>query len=501
MKNHVYIAIDLKSYYASVECVDRGLDPLTTNLVVADQSRTSKTICLAVSPALKALGVSGRPRLFEVETKISLLNNVRLASLGKNEFSGKSYSSLKLEADPNLKIDYIVAVPRMARYLKLSSEIYKIYLKYVAPEDMHVYSIDEIFIDVTDYLQLYGVSAHELALTIIQDVLATTGITATAGIGTNLYLCKVAMDIIAKHMPADKNGVRIASLDEFSYRRLLWSHTPITDFWRIGSGYAKRLEKYQLFTMGDIARCSLGSKQDFYNADLLYKLFGVNAEFLIDHAWGYEPCTIENIKNYVPKNNCLCFGQVLDVPYTYEKGMLIVKEMVDLLLLDLTAKKLVTNQLTLTVGYDIENLKDPYRAVNYTGEVHIDHYGRRVPKHAHGTIYLEGYFSSAKATRVKIMELYVRILDPKLLIRRVSIAANNVISEYKAACRIEEIDLFADLEKETKRELDQQKERRLQQTLVELQKRYGRNIVLKGMNLEEGAKTIERNGIIGGHKA
>lgn len=498
-KNRIYIAIDLKSYYSSVECVDRGYNPLTTNLVVADESRTEKTICLAVSPSLKALGISGRPRLFEVVAKVRQVNNQRLARLAKKEFTGKSVFSKELEEHPDWALDYVVATPRMARYMKMSAEIFRIYSKYIAPDDLHIYSVDEVFIDATNYLQKYKMTAHELALTIIRDILATTGITATAGIGTNMYLCKVAMDIIAKHVPADKDGVRIAGLDEQSYRQLLWTHTPITDFWRVGKGYARRLERYQLFTMGDIAKCSLGKNNEFYNAKLLFRLFGVNAELLIDHAWGYEPCTIEDIKSYEPDNNCLCSGQVLDAPYSYDKGRLIVREMADLLILDLVAKRLVTNQISLTVGYDIENLADPDNT--YQGEIKVDHYGRRVPKHAHGTVHLCGYTSSTEEIIAKTMELYTRIMNPKLLIRRLSIVANNVLREDRVHQQVEQLDLFADLEKSTQQKRNEEKEKRLQQAILDIQRRYGKNGILKGMNLEEGAKTIERNSSIGGHKA
>lgn len=496
----VYIAIDLKSYYSSVECIDRGYNPLTTNLVVADESRTEKTICLAVSPSLKALGIPGRPRLFEVVAKVRQANNQRLAKLGQKEFAGKSVFSQELEAHPDWAIDYVVATPRMARYMKMSTEIYRIYTKYVSSQDLHIYSVDEVFIDATYYLHKYKMTAHELALTIIRDILKATGITATVGIGTNMYLCKVAMDIIAKHVPADKDGVRIAELDEQSYRQLLWKHEPITDFWRVGRGYARKLAQYQLFTMGDIAKCSVGGPKEFYNANLLFRLFGVNAELLIDHAWGYEPCTIEDIQSYEPDNHSLCSGQVLDAPYSYNKGRLIVREMADLLILDLVAKRLVANQITLTVGYDIENLADPHN--NYQGEIKMDHYGRKVPKHAHGTVHLSGYTSSTEEIIAKTMELYTRIMNPKLLIRRVSIVANNVLRKEKAPkCYVEQLDLFADLEKNVEQKHKQEKEKRLQQAILSIQSRYGKNGILKGMNLEDGAKTIERNGSIGGHKA
>lgn len=502
MTQRTYIAIDLKSYYSSVECADRGLDPLNTNLVVADESRTDKTICLAVSPSLKALGIPGRPRLFEVRSKVREANSARRYKLKKKEFAGKSFLASELNSNPELEIDFVIATPRMARYIEMSTKIYQVYLKYIAPEDIHIYSIDEIFIDATNYLNTYKMTAHELTLTMIRDVLNTTGITATAGIGTNMYLAKIAMDIIAKHVPADKDGVRIAELDEMSYRRQLWGHRPLTDFWRVGKGYAKKLEKNFLFTMGDIARCSMGKKQDHFNADFLFKLFGVNAELLIDHAWGYEPCTMAEIKAYEPEHNSICSGQVLDAPYSYDKGRLIVREMTDLLVLDLVSKKLVTNQITLTVGYDIDNLTVPAIAEKYNGEVTIDRYGRKVPKHAHGTIHLDGYSSSTKEIIDKTMELYTRIMNPMLLIRRVTLEANDVIKEDKIPKeQYQEIDIFADYEEIEKKEKAREKEKNLQQALLKIQSKYGKNGILKGMNLEEGAKTMERNQSIGGHKA
>ncbi|MGM9597861.1 MAG: DNA methylase, partial [Eubacteriales bacterium] len=388
MENKTYIAIDLKSFYASVECVERGLNPMTTNLVVADKSRTEKTICLAVTPSLKALGIPGRARLFEVSSKVREVNAARRQKAPRRVFTGTSSDATVLHAHPEYRLDYIVAPPRMAHYMEFSTRIYQIYLKYIAPEDIHVYSIDEVFIDATDYLGIYKLSARELAMKIILDVLESTGITATAGIGTNLYLCKIALDIQAKHIPADKNGVRIAELDEMSYRRLFWSHRPLTDFWRVGKGYAKKLEDHGLYTMGDIARCSLGSVTDRYNEDLLYKLFGVNAELLIDHAWGYEPCTIADIKAYKPESNSLGSGQVLKCPYTFQKAKLVVREMADALALDLVDKKLMTDQLVLTVGYDVENLTDTGIHGGYHGAVTTDRYGRQIPKHANGTANL-----------------------------------------------------------------------------------------------------------------
>lgn len=416
-----YIAIDLKSFYASVECVERRLNPLTTNLVVADASRTEKTICLAVSPSLKAYGISGRARLFEVIQKVKEVNDQRQRK-ARRKLTEKSFRDEELKNNPNLLVSFIAAPPRMAYYIEYSTKIYDIYLKYVSQDDIHVYSIDEVFLDVTDYLKNYKMSAHDLARTIIKDILQSTGITATAGIGTNLYLCKVAMDIVAKHVEADKDGVRIAELDEMSYRRLLWNHTPITEFWRVGKGYAKKLENVHLYTMGDIARCSLGSEKDYYNEELLYKLFGVNAELLIDHAWGYEPCTIKDIKKYKPRDKSIGSGQVLHEPYTYDKARLIVKEMVDMLTLDLVDKNLVTDQIVLTIGYDIKNINH-----SYTGETKIDMYGRKIPKHSHGTANMKFPTSSTKLITEKVLELFDRIVDRKLFIRRLNISANHLV--------------------------------------------------------------------------
>ncbi|MEG2769699.1 MAG: DNA methylase, partial [Oscillospiraceae bacterium] len=383
MKSKTYIAIDLKSFYASVECMERGLDPMTTNLVVADASRTEKTICLAVSPSLKAYGVSGRARLFEVVQKVKQANAQRLLNAPNHTFVGSSANDNELKASPELALDYITAPPQMALYMEYSTKIYNTYLKYIAPEDIHVYSIDEVFIDVTDYLNTYHFSPRELAMKMILEVLSATGITATAGIGTNLYLCKIAMDIEAKHIHPDENGVRIAELDEMSYRQKLWTHRPLTDFWRVGKGYANKLEAEDIFTMGDIAKCSVGKPNEYYNEDLLYKLFGINAELLIDHAWGWEPCTIADVKAYKPSSSSLGSGQVLQCPYTFDKAKLIVREMTELLVLDLVDKELVTDQIVLTIGYDIENLTNPHTAQLYNGEITTDHYGRAVPKHAH----------------------------------------------------------------------------------------------------------------------
>ena len=385
MNEKQYLCIDLKSFYASVECIERGLDPMTTNLVVADKARTEKTICLAVSPSLKKYGIPGRARLFEAVQKVKEANSQRKICAPNRRFIGSSYNATELNEHPELAIDYITAPPRMAHYMEYSTRIYQVYLKYVAPEDIHVYSIDEVFIDLTPYLKKGEITAHDMAIKMIRDVLATTGITATAGIGTNLYLAKIAMDITAKHMPADKDGVRIAELDEMSYRHQLWDHRPLTDFWRVGPGYASKLEAHGIYTMGDVALCSVGKESEYYNEDLLYKLFGINAELLIDHAWGWEPCTIAEIKAYKPSTNSICSGQVLQCPYDAEKARLVVKEMADLLVLDIVEKKLVTDQIVLTIGYDIENLKKSERENAYNGEVTTDRYGRKIPKHAHGT--------------------------------------------------------------------------------------------------------------------
>lgn len=507
MPEHIYAAIDLKSFYASVEVIERGLDPLTTNLVVADASRTEKTICLAVSPSLKSYGISGRARLFEVVQKIKEVNAARRRMAPGRTLTGSSSDAAELNNSPELAVDYIIAPPRMAYYMEYSSKIYDIYLKYVAPEDIHVYSIDEVFIDLTHYLGIYKMTARELTMAMIQDVLKSTGITATAGIGTNLYLCKIAMDIVAKHIEPDGDGVRIAQLDEMSYRRLLWEHRPITDFWRVGKGYAKKLEERGIYTMGDIARCSVGKPGDYYNEELLYKIFGVNAELLIDHAWGWEPCTIADIKAYKPESSSVGSGQVLPCPYDYEKARLIVREMADLLALDLVDKRLVTNQMVLTVGYDIDNLK-PERGQNiYRGEVTIDRYGRDVPKHAHGTVNLKRQTSSARLITDAVMELYERITDRNLLVRRVYLTANNVADESEAikAGNYEQLNLFRDYdawqEECRKEEADLEKEKKMQQAVLSIKKKFGKNAVLKGMNLEEGAMTVKRNGQIGGHKA
>lgn len=507
MADRVYIAIDLKSFYASVECKERDLDPLTTNLVVADRSRTEKTICLAVSPSLKAYGISGRARLFEVVQKVKEENRKRLGTLSGRNFEGKSSNAVELEEHPEYAIDYIAAPPRMALYLDYSTRIYNVYLKYVAPEDIHVYSIDEVFMDVTAYLKTYGLSPRELAKRMIQDVFETTGITAAAGIGTNLYLCKVAMDIVAKHIDADEDGVRVAELDEMSYRRLLWEYRPLTAFWRVGKGYAKKLEEHGLYTMGDIARCSLGKENEYHNEELLYKLFGVNAELLIDHAWGWEPCTIADVKAYKPESTSIGSGQVLHSPYSAEKAKLITKEMMDLLALDLVDKGLVTDQLVLTVGYDIDNLTNPEIRKWYKGPVKTDSFGRKVPVHAHGTINLERPTSSSRLLCDAVLTLYDRIVNPRLLVRRVTLSVNRVVDEKSVVEKpvFEQMNLFTDYDAEEKRRTEEkaelEKEKRMQKAMLDIKKKYGKNAILKGMNLQEGATTKDRNNQIGGHKA
>ena len=500
MQEKTYLSIDLKSFYASVECMERGLDPMTTHLVVADQSRTEKTICLAVSPALKAYGISGRARLFEVVQKVKEVNAQRRRKAPGGVFTGTSHQAPQLLARPDLALDYLVAPPQMAHYIAFSTRIYNVYLKYIAPEDMHVYSIDEVFLDVTPYLDTYGMTAEELARTILLDVLHTTGITATAGIGSNLYLAKVAMDIEAKHIPPDENGVRIARLDEMSYRRNLWAHRPLTDFWRVGRGYAKKLEQQGLYTMGDIARCSLGRREDYYNEELLYKLFGVNAELLIDHAWGWEPCTISDIKAYRPTTNSVGSGQVLKTPYTAEKARLVVQEMADLLVLDLVDHRLMTDQLTLTVGYDRENLTDPQRRLAYRGAVSTDAYGRAIPKHAHGTTHLAEYTSSTSEIVEAMTKLFDRIVNPQLLIRRLNVTANRVLREDCLPTQeLHQMSLFSDDGQQ--RQAQRKRERQKQQAILSIKKKYGKNALLKGMNFRDGATTRERNGQIGGHKA
>ena len=500
-----YIAIDLKSFYASVECINRGLDPMQTNLVVADISRTEKTICLAVSPSLKSFGIPGRPRLYEIVQKINKVNENINMQYNKNGKIKKSCNITELNNNKTLNVDYIIAKPQMAYYIKCSNIIYNIYLKYISHEDIHIYSIDEVFIDATKYLKIYNMSAHDLAMAMIKDVLENTGITATVGIGTNLYLSKIAMDIVAKKMPADKNGVRIASLNEINYRKQLWAHTPITDFWRVGKGYAKKLAKYDLYTMGDIARCSLGKQNDGYNEDLLYELFGVNAELLIDHAWGYEPCTITEIKSYKPKNTSICSGQVLQEAYPFDKARLVVHEMIDLLVLDLVAKNLVTDQIVLTVGYDIENLTNTN--INYNGEVVSDAYGRKIPKHSHGTTNLIKKSSSTKIIVNAVMQLFDKIVNNKLLVRRISISANHLVNINNCTENenIEQLNFFdncniSDTPNSINKD-DLKKENSIQNTMISLKEKYGNNAIIKGMNLIDGATTIDRNKQIGGHNA
>jgi DNA polymerase V len=453
-----------------------------------------------VSPSLKAYGISGRARLFEVVQKVKEVNQARERSAPGHTFCGSSYLSGELDAHPEFSLTYIVAPPRMAYYMEYSTRIYNIYLKYIAPEDIHVYSIDEVFIDATHYLKIYDMTARQLASRMIQDIIVETGITATAGIGTNLYLSKVAMDILAKHATPDENGVRIAELDEMAYRRQLWNHQPLTDFWRVGLGYQKKLEQIGLHTMGDIALCSTGDSTDYYNEELLYKLFGVNAELLIDHAWGWEPTTIDLIKSYQPQSNSISSGQVLQCPYEFEKGKLIVREMTDLLVLDLVDKKLVTDQMVLTIGYDIENLTDATLRKSYRGEIKTDRYGRKIPKHAHGTANLGQNTSSTRLIMDAVMELYDQIVDPHLLIRRITVVANHLVSETAGTgpASYEQLDLFTDYDT---RSQELEKERKLQEAMLSVKKKYGKNAILKGTNLQEGATTRDRNRQIGGHKA
>ena len=494
----IFICIDLKSFYASVECVERGLNPLTTNLVVADSSRTEKTICLAVSPSLKQYGIPGRARLFEVVQKVKDINMERIRKAPNHKLIGESIDDIVLKKNKNYKVDYIAARPRMGLYMEYSKRIYGIYLKYVSKDDIYPYSIDEIFCDVTKYLGLYKMTAKELVTMMIKDVCKTTGITATAGIGTNMYLCKIAMDIVAKHMPANEDGVRVAELDEMSYRRLLWGHRPITDFWRVGPGYRRRLESKGIYTMGDIAKCSVD------NEELLYKLLGVNAELLIDHAWGWESCTISEARDYKPRTSSLSTGQVLHCPYDYKKTKLIVKEMIEGLSLDLARKGLVTNQLVLTVGYDVNSLElvnDEGKKL-YEGEITIDRYGRKIPKHAHGTANIDHKTSSTKVLTEAIIDLYERIINPDLLARRLNITANNLESEVDAKNKVqyEQMDLFTDYKAVEKKKIKEEQERNLQSTVLELKKKFGKNAILKGMNFEEGGTTIDRNRQIGGHR-
>ena len=500
-KKRTYIAIDLKSFYASVECVERNLDPLTTNLVVADVSRTEKTICLAVTPSLKQYGISGRARLFEVIQRLQGINNQRKDSVPSHRLTGKSCSDIELKAHSDWAVDYIAVPPRMAHYIEVSSKIYCIYLKYIAAEDIHVYSIDEVFMDVTNYLDSYKMTAHELAIKMIRDVLKQTGITATAGIGTNLYLAKVAMDIMAKKTPPDKDGVRIAELDEMTYRQKLWNHRPITAFWRVGKGIAQSLSRYGIDTMGKIALMSE------YNEDLLYNLFGVNAELLIDHAWGWEPCTMDVIKAYRPEKNSFSNGQVLSSPYDNKKARVVIMEMADNMALKLVSLRLVTDQVTIYVGYDTENLTNDAIRANYHGEIKANFYGKMVPKPAHGTANLPHPTSSTRLITEAITKLYDEIVDKNLLIRRLNITVNNVIPEEKAIQEnsTTQLNLFIDYEQKRKQEQKEkkrlEKERRLQETQISIKKRFGKNSILRGLNFEEGATAKERNNQIGGHKA
>ncbi len=497
-----YIAIDLKSFYASVECRERGLDPLTTNLVVADVSRTEKTICLAISPSLKAYGLKGRARLFEVVQRMQEVNYDRRMKAGLRQLKGKSTSAVELQAHPELEVDYITAVPRMAHYIKYCSRIHQVYLKYIAPEDIHIYSIDEVFIDATHYLGLYKLTAHALAMKMVKEVLAETGITATAGIGTNLYLAKVAMDIVAKHAEANEDGVRIAALDEMSYRRLLWDHQPITDFWRVGGGIARKLKGYGIYTMGQLARLSV------VNEELLYNLFGVNAELLIDHAWGWEPCTMEMVKSYKPVANSLSSGQVLQEAYDYQKARVVVQEMAEAVALDLVDKRMVADQLVLSVGYDRESLTRTDRRVNYQGPVVTDHYGRLVPKHAHGSANLGRMTSSSRLITRAVMDIFKRVVDPDLLVRRITITTNHVIPEDQARQMKQapvQLDIFTDYEAlrkvQEKEEALLRRERKMQEATLDIKRKFGKNALLKGLDYADGATTRQRNMQIGGHKA
>ena len=496
----IYMCIDLKSFYASVECRERGLDPLNTNLVVADKTRTEKTICLAVSPSLKQYGISGRARLFEVVESVKQINAERKRHTDSGKFIGKSYIDSELKSNNNLELDYIAAPPQMKKYMVYSTNIYKVYLKYLSKDDIYVYSIDEVFCDITEYLNLYKKTPKELTTMIIQDVLKTTGITATAGIGTNMFLAKVAMDVVAKHTEADEYGVRIAELDEMSFRKKLWNHKPMTDIWRIGPGIANKLMKNGMYTLGDVARMSLN------NEDFLYKLFGVNAELIIDHAWGYEPCTIKDAKSYTPTTNSLSSGQVLHCPYTYAKARLIVREMMDSLACDLTEKGVVTSDITLTIGYDIDNLTNSKISKVYNGPVVKDFYGRLIPKHSHGTIHLDHKTNTSSLLCEKVIELYEHISNPILLVRRINIAACNLVEESKniEPIHYEQISLTQNYEEEERKRREkrkrEEKDKELQKVIVGIKSKYGKNAILKGMNFEEGGTMIERNGQVGGHR-
>lgn len=489
--SRIYACIDLKSFYASVECVKRNLNPLDTNLVVADSTRTEKTICLAVSPSLKQYGLLGRARLYEVMQKIKEINKIRLKDNNYHKYTSKSYLDSELKSNKNLELDLIIASPNMKLYIDYSTKIYDIYLKYLSKEDIYVYSIDEVFCDITDYLDTYKLSKEELVTKIIKDIYDTTGITATAGIGTNMYLCKIAMDIVAKHTKANSYGVRIASLDEMSYRKLLWSHVPLTDFWRVGKGYATKLNEHNIYTMGDIALCSIN------NEDLLYDLFGVNAELLIDHAWGYESCTMKDIKSYKPLNNSISSGQVLHRPYNYNDTKIIIKEMIDSLVLDLVKKNLITDSVALILDYDINNKE-------YNGTLTLDHYGRKVPKPSNGRINLEYKTSSQEIIIPKIIELYNKIVNKSLLIKRVTIVFNNLEQTSKISNKkiYKQINLFNINKVNEINEISRlQEENKLNKTVIELKEKYGKNAVLKGINLLECSTMVERNNQIGGHKA
>ena len=505
MKERTYIAIDLKSFYASVECIERGLNPMTTHLVVADESRTSKTICLAVSPALKAHGIGGRPRLFEVIRAVEQANARRKYRAPKRTLTGETRDSTELAAHPEFAIAYHIAPPRMALYMDYSMRIYEVYLRHVSPDDIHIYSIDEVFIDVTSYLRTERISAHDFAMRLIRDVLRETGITATAGIGTNLYLAKVAMDIVAKHMPPDADGVRIATLDEMSYRQQLWTHRPLTDFWRIGRGYARKFEENGLYTMGDIARCSLGKANARHNEDLLYRLFGVQAELLIDHAWGYESALMEDIKSYRPKSRSTHMGQVLQHPYTAQKARLVVWEMADALAIELAEKRLTSDRLELTVGYDIECLTRPEIRANYHGRIRTDRYGRQVPWPAHGRVLIDRD-ALPHAIMKALTTLFDEIVNPALLIRRLTVSAQHLMTEQQRASAAEQIALFTPEETVaavlTPAEIAAQaKEKALQEAIISIKKMYGKNAILRGSNLIDGATARLRNAQIGGHKA
>ena len=521
MAGRIYVAIDLKSFYASSECVEHGFPPLSTHLVVADQERTDKTICLAISPSLKAYGLPGRARLFEVKAKLKEINAVRRAAAPGGVLTGKSYDAKALAANPNLAADVFIAKPRMSHYLAMSAKIYGIYLKYVSAEDIHVYSVDEVFMDVTGYLRAYGKGVEEMTRDIIRDIHTQTGITATAGIGTNMYLAKVAMDIVAKHIQAGEDGIRIARLDEMSYRRLLWNHRPLTDFWRVGRGYARKLEAHGLATMGDIARCSIGRADEYYNEDLLYKMFGVNAELLIDHAWGWEPCEIADIRSYEPGAHSISSGQVLTGPADYATARLITKEMADALALDLVDKSVLTNRLTLAVGYDIGSLDSSKldscadyamkraaerAAKSYQGPVTIDRFGRKVPKSAVGSIGLGDFTSSSARIREAMTMLYERIVDSRLLVRRLTVIADDVATpeELAAGKRYEQLDLFGDdgaqsYGSDSTSEKDGEHD--IQRALLDVKRKFGRNALIKAMDMEDGATGQERNRQIGGHRA